>query len=258
MRILHLSDLHIGKGKNHTTLKTIRDWLIDNKDIHKSSVIVITGDITDDGELWQYKCARYHLDRLEVKGFRILPCPGNHDYSAIGLIENNDCIRSFKKYISQGADYPHVEIIDDCAFIMLDSMMEEMKHDDFIGAQGELGKQQLNNLNYHLDDIEQNHPEYKVVLCLHHHPFFTSSYFMKLRDADAFKDVIMDKDSGDSRVDCLLFGHKHDEKRLAKKEKEYNASVIYASGSTVERNEEGKLIIPVIDLDTKSVERYLI
>jgi len=258
MRIIHLSDIHIGKSKNHTTLKIIRDWIIDNKDKHNSSVVVITGDIVEDGQLWQYKCARHHITRLRDNGYSVLCCPGNHDLGTLGIIENNDCIRHFRKYISQGADYPHVEIIEDHVFIMLDSMLEEMKHDDFIGAQGELGKQQLNTLNYHLDDIEQNYPEYKVILCLHHHPFYTSSYFMKLRDSDAFKDVIIDKDKGDSRVDCLLFGHKHDEKRLSKKEKEYNASVIYASGSTVERNEDGKLVIPVIDLDTKSVERFLV
>ena len=256
MKISHLSDLHIGKGKNHTTVKIIRNWLIANKD--KASVVVITGDIVDDGELWQYKCAKHHIEKLRYNGYSVLCCPGNHDYGTLGIIENNYCIRQFGKYISQGADYPHVRIIDDCAFIMLDSMLEEMKCDDFIGAQGKLGRQQLNTLNYHLDDIEQNHPEMKVILAMHHHPFYTSSYFMKLRDADAFKDVIIDKDKGDSRVDCLLFGHKHDEKRLVKKEKEYNISVIYSSGSTVERNEEGKLVIPVIDLDTNEIERYFI
>ena len=258
MRILHLSDIHVGKSKNHTVFKNIRDWIITNKDKHKSTVIVITGDIVEDGELWQFKCAQHHLNKLRLAGFNILPCPGNHENGFRGVLENNDCIRLFRKYISNNADYPHVEIIDNHAFIMLDSMMEEMKQTEFVGAQGELGKQQLNTLNYHLDDIEQNHPEMKVVLCLHHHPFFTSSYFMKLRDSDAFKDAIMDKDSGDSRVDCLLFGHKHDEKRLVKKEQEYNMGIIFASGSTTERNENGRFVIPVIDLTTNEVERYLV
>jgi len=257
MRIIHLTDPHIGKGKNHTTFKIIRDWLIDNKDTHKASVIVITGDITDDCELWQFKCVQHHLNKLRLAGFHILPCPGNHDYGTLGIIENNQCIRHFRKYISQGADYPHVEIIDNHAFIMLDSMMEEMKHTEFVGAQGELGKQQLNTLNYHLDDIEQNYPEYKVIVALHHHPFYYN-FFLKLRDDELFKEVIMDQTSGDPRIDCLLFGHKHDENRFKSKQRKYNIPVIYASGSTVERNEEGKLVIPIIDLDTKSVERYLI
>ena len=257
MRITVLSDIHVGKGKNHTSLKTIRNWIIDNKDIHKSSVVVITGDIVDSGELWQFKCAQHHLNKLRLAGFNILPCPGNHCYGFLGVLENNECIRRFRKYISQGADYPHVEIIDGCAFIMLDSMMEEMKHSEFVGAQGELGKQQLNTLNYHLDDIEQNHPEYKVIIGLHHHPFYYN-FFLKLRDDELFKKVIMDKDSGDSRIDCLLFGHKHDERRFPEKEMKFNTSVIYASGSTVERNENGRFIIPVIDLTTNEVERYLI
>jgi len=51
MRIIHLSDIHVGKGKNHTTLKTIRNWILDNKDKHHASVVVITGDIVDDGRV---------------------------------------------------------------------------------------------------------------------------------------------------------------------------------------------------------------
>jgi len=257
MRIIPLSDLHIGKSKNHTTLKILRDWIIANKDIHKSSVIVITGDIVNDGQLWQYKCARHHITRLRDNGYRVLCCPGNHDLGTLGIVENNDCIRKFGKYISNNADYPHVEIIDNHAFIMLDSMMEEMKQTEFVGAQGELGKQQLNTLNYHLDDIEQNHPEYKVIIGLHHHPFYYN-FFLKLRDDELFKKVITDKDSGDSRIDCLLFGHKHDERRFPEKEMKFNISVIYASGSTTERNENGRFVIPVIDLDTNGVERFLV
>jgi len=258
MKIIHLSDLHIGKGKNHTALKTIRDWIIDNKDKHNSSIVVITGDIVDSGELWQFKCAQHHLNKLRFAGFNILPCPGNHDLGFLGVLENNDCIRRFRKYISQGTDYPHVEIINDCVFIMLDSMMEEIRHDDFIGAQGELGRQQLNTLNYHLDDIEQNHPESKVIVALHHHPFFYD-HFLKLRDDELFKKVITDKDSGDSRIDCLLFGHKHDERRFSDKEKKFNIGVIYASGSSTEKNKDGKLVVPIADLnDTNKIERYLI
>ena len=34
--------------------------------------------------------------------------------------------------------------------------------------------------------------------------------------------------------------------------------LIYASGQTVERNKKGKMVIPVIDLDEKTIERFSI
>jgi len=255
LNVIHLSDLHIGKGKNHTIFKIIRDWLVERKDMHQSFVVIITGDCVDDGELWQYKTFRYHIDHLISNGFTVLCCPGNHDYGSMGIIENNDCIRHFRKYVSTNADYPHVTIINNTVFIMLDSMMEEMRHSEFIGAQGELGKRQLNMLNYYLDDIEDNHPDEKVIIAMHHHPFYYD-YFLKLRDDDLFKKVIFNKDSGEPRVDCLLFGHKHSEQRFSIKERKFNIGVIYASGSTVERNEDGDLVVPVINLENNTIKKW--
>ena len=260
MKIIQLSDIHIGKSNNKKRFKTIVSWIVDNKDHHGAKVVILTGDIVDDGALGQYREAQSQIEQLKSSGFVVLSAPGNHDYGINGIIESRDCILRFKKYISGDIDYPYQVNVDDYAFIMLDSMLQEMKDYELWGAQGELGKQQLSELDRILNNIEENNPTMKVVLALHHHPFYYQ-YFLKLRDDDLFKKVIMDEDRGDSRINCLLFGHKHSEKRFSGqsgKEQKYNIGVIYASGSSTERDDAGKLIIPIIDLDNNSISRQMI
>lgn len=257
MKLIHLSDIHIGKSNNKKRFAAIVDWIIQNKSNHNAEVVVVTGDIVDDGSLGQYREAKLQIEKLKSSGFCVMPTPGNHDYGANGIVENWDCVERFKKYISGNVDYPNMEIVGDCAFIMLDSMLQEMKDYELWGAQGELGEQQLSELDRILDDIEENHSSMKVVVALHHHPFYYN-YFLKLRDDDLLKKVIMDESRGDSRIDCLLFGHKHTEKRFSgesSKESKYNIGVIYASGSSTERTDDGELIVPIIDLVENTVTR---
>ena len=266
MKIIHLSDIHIGKSKNRDRFISIVNWIIANKDTHGSKVVVLTGDIVDDGALGQYREANTQIKRLKDEDFTVLAAPGNHDYGANGIAENWDCVERFKKYISGNVDYPYDVKVDDCVFIMIDSMLQEMKDYELWGAQGELGEQQLSELDRILDSIEENEPEKKVIVALHHHPFYYN-YFLKLRDDELLKKVIMDENKGDSRINCLLFGHKHSEKRFSdkqnkksktSKEDKYNIDVIYASGSSTERGDDGKLVIPIINLADNSIDRVLI
>ena len=228
-----------------------------NKEEHKAKVIVITGDLVDDGSLGQYRIAKRQIDVLKNNGFEVLAAPGNHDYGSNGIIESKESVKMFKRYISGDIDYPYIKQIDNHYFIILDSMLHEMKERELWGAQGELGNAQQLELNRELDYIENNDKNAKVVIAMHHHPFFYN-HFLKLRDDELFKDIIIDKNAGKSRVDCLLFGHKHDEKRFTKKEKEYNIGTIFSSGSTTERDDNGKMTIPVIDIDNNSIKKYYI
>lgn len=243
MKIIHFSDIHIGKSNNFKKFKDIVEWLTNNKILFIDCVIVITGDIVDDGVLWQYRQAGVLIDRLKSEGFTVLCCPGNHDYGHRGIVENKKCIDYFKKYISEEIDYPHCEILNDHAIVLLDSMMGEMEEVDFWGAQGKLGEDQLAKLDQILNEISDNH---KVVLALHHHPFYYN-YFLKLRDSFLLKKIIA------GRVNCVLFGHKHSEERLYPA---MNIDMVYAAGSTVERGYDEKMAIPVIDLVKNSITHY--
>jgi len=259
MKVIQLSDIHIGKSKNHERFATLVEWILKKKTTHKSKTVVITGDIVDDGALWQYKEAKREIDKLRESGVKVFCVPGNHDYGPNGIIENNECIGYFKKYISGDIDYPHCEMIGNHAFVLLDSMLEEMQETELWGAQGKLGKNQLRNLDKLLDDLEDGSNETKVIIALHHHPFYYN-YFLKLRDDNLFKKVITREENETSRANCVMFGHKHVEKRFNdpndSKEKKYGIDLIFASGSTTERHSNGKMAIPVIDLNNKTVTKH--
>lgn len=259
MKIIHLSDIHIGKSSNDERFESIVKWILQKKTTHRSKIAVITGDIVDDGALWQYKEAKRQIDILRNGGFSVLCVPGNHDYGTNGIIENNECIGYFRKYISGDVDYPHCEIINGHAFILLDSMLEEMQETELWGAQGKLGKNQLRNLDKLLNDLEDESSETKVIIAMHHHPFYYR-YFLKLRDDELFKKVITREESGTSRANCVMFGHKHVAKRFNdesdSKEKKYGIDIIFASGSSTERHSSGKMFIPAVDLAKGTITKH--
>jgi predicted MPP superfamily phosphohydrolase len=242
MKLIHLSDIHIGSSSNYRKFQVIVKWLVKSKTSLGASTIIVTGDIVDDGALWQYRLARNLLRQLREAGYLVLCCPGNHDYGLSGIIESRKGLKYFNHYISPGINYPHCEIVDNHAIILLDSMAGEVEELEFWGAQGKLGDDQLRNLDQLLNDA----PKSKVILALHHHPFYYS-YFLKLRDDKLFKSVI------DGRVDCILFGHKHVEQRLYPS---MDIGMVHAAGSVVERGEDGALMMDLIDLDVNSVEHY--
>lgn len=248
MRIIHLSDIHIGKSNNKERFDLVVTWILNNKDLHNLRVVVITGDIVDDGSLNQYMEAQAQIEKLTSEGFDVLVTPGNHNYGSNGIVESPECVDRFERFINEhnGYIYPYYQIVNDYVFIVLDSMLEEIKEREIWGAQGELGKEQLSALDQIL-----NMKSTKKIVALHHHPFYYN-YFLKLRDDELFKKVI------DSRINCLLFGHKHVEKRFTEKEKKYNIDIIYASGSSTERTDNGSLVIPIIDLEDNSIEKIYI
>ena len=261
MRIIHLSDLHIGKSNNLEKSKIIFDWILNNEDIHRSQLVIISGDVVDDGQIWQFKPARELVESLRSNGYLVLVVPGNHDYGPEGITESSKSSRDFRKLISGIADFPALFKVDGQAFVLLDSMAGEMENREFWGAQGYLGEEQLINLDLLLEDLAQDQDVKNVILVLHHHPFDYLSYH-GLRDNADLKSVISRRREGPPRVNVLLFGHKHLERRFNdpedNKEELFGIDMIYASGQTVERNQDGKMVLPVINLNEKTLDRYFI
>ena len=73
MKIAHISDLHL-TGENF-----VKEWgenLIDILNSIKPDIVVITGDITDDGYIHEYEMAKKYIDRISSEKLII---PGNHD-----------------------------------------------------------------------------------------------------------------------------------------------------------------------------------
>jgi 3',5'-cyclic AMP phosphodiesterase CpdA len=261
VKIIQLSDLHIGKSNNLEKAHQVVDWILDNQDLHGSSLVVISGDLVDDGATWQFKKARALIDRLREADYLVLTAPGNHDHGPNGIRESKASKRDFRELISQVSEYPALFIQAGQAFVLLDSMEAEMKNQEFWGAQGYLGLVQLQKLDLLLDELAENPAVENIILVLHHHPF-DYLFYHGLRDHADLKGVVSRRDGEKPRVNALLFGHKHLDHRFndpeENKEELYGIDLIFASGQTVERNEDGKMTLPVIDLEQKTIQRFLI
>jgi hypothetical protein len=147
--------------------------------------------------------------QFEERGYKLLIVPGNHDYGT-GIEGDAKYIPLFKErfFGSKDISYPKLDIIDEIAFIGLDSMAEELHWFDRFFSEGELGKKQLERLKKILKMPEV--ASRKKVVYLHHHPF-DFKLGMELKDRDDLKKVI------ENKVDMILFGHYHHDEASAGK-----------------------------------------
>lgn len=213
MKIIHLSDLHIG----YPSCKERFDKIIENIILFCKNpelyIIIITGDIVDKGKkIEQLQTAKKQIDNFQHNGFKVLIVPGNHDYGS-GIFPQKKYGERFNDFFYgvKNIDYPILgdpgksELIDDIAFIGIDSMEEEVDSRDYMyGAEGRIGQRQLERLNEILSRDIVKRCRARVVY-LHHHPFKQRTSH-GLHDLESFKNIL----TSHGNVDCLLFGHNHD------------------------------------------------
>lgn len=226
MKLIHLSDTHVGRDNNAQRLQSLLDDIASLGD-PADYLIVHTGDLNDRGSLDAMQQSRALLDPMADKGWRILLVPGNHDCGD-ALHVDPGCAAQFRDHFSsylfgrQPKQYPVLTLTDDCALIGLDSNEAEMGWWERWAAEGYLGEAQIAALNTLLDRPEVR--QRKVVVYLHHHPFFdafavradsgdkgylshlfgwNTRRFRRLKDAYSLMQCIRD------RADILLFGHQH-------------------------------------------------
>ena len=233
-RIIHLSDPHFTSQSRtldtgyyidyqNSRLKSalLSGFLIDNKDRLRANTVVITGDITDSGDVSDYQVARDFVETLKGAGYRVCCVPGNHDCSKEGTLvlgqyeSGTDRSRreNFSKYIDD-SPYPRAVDLGGAWLILLDSLQGQLADPgrDFF-AQGLLGAPQRAQLAADLARLQSDREAgKKIVVCLHHAPFKVrgargdedpadSRGNNVLDDAREFLSVIS------HRVDSLLFGH---------------------------------------------------
>lgn len=239
MKIIHFSDIHIGyKDKEYSDKYYVADdrfsLIIDNlqvklKEFEKLEqneyVIVITGDLVNqagdkdnDGGHQNYKIMKNKLTQLNNNGFKnILIVPGNHDYYRPYLHADKRLVQVFKDnfwgFTQEPAlteNYPRLHIINNVAFIGLDSMSAESGLIKSWGAEGDLGQPQRDRLVDLLNNnIAIRNCTHRVIY-LHHNPF-DQKYWHILQDAAKFKDLLKNYNDThpDKKIDLLLFGHTH-------------------------------------------------
>ncbi len=180
MLIVHLSDLHCGDSRFNpealdVAVKEINELAPD--------IVIVTGDLTENGFLSEYELAREHLDRIECK--RTIVGTGNHDYRSTGYLL---CKRYFQK--------PRVLEFRDVVVVYLSSARPDKDG-------GEVGYRQVQWLRKILDERKD---KFKVV-ALHHH-------LVPIPDTGLERSTVAD--AGDvlraitqSRVNLVLCGHRH-------------------------------------------------
>jgi len=220
-KILHLSDLHVGKSKSESkNLKRIVKKVIESFSKVKLTIL-ITGDIVDDGQKKQYKETIKILEPLSNnENFNVWAVPGNHNYGWNGIHAQRQRFKYFKKafYGLENVSYPHVKIDSiGNVFIGLNSMKAETGFWDGLLADGELGSRQIHAVSGILNSVDELPPskrkKKKVVVHLHHHPFiYPNDTWIEegiekvghwLKDGGGLMGVLA------GRIDILLFGHEH-------------------------------------------------
>ncbi len=263
MKILHLSDLHLFKQETPDLTEEKEAGLIIGsivkrwKSDHDKPVILVTGDIVDDGQEKQFIKAKEILEPLKANGFEQVYIPGNHDYGPNGSHACAKKFKFFKKYL-YGPDYrityPDVPIsTDDVSIIALNSMKSELGFFDSLLADGELGNKQLDELAEIIDDIRDSKGRGHIILvALHHHPFLypDDDLFSKLgewfghylKDGADFMKIVS------NRIDALLFGHEHRHIDFSKEFPEfkltdkYRIPVILSNGKSTEKHHPARLL----------------
>jgi 3',5'-cyclic AMP phosphodiesterase CpdA len=207
MKFIHVSDLHFHRSKkdNKAAVKVLT--FIRQK--YPQHWLLVTGDITDDGDSEQYGRA---FDELSAFAGRIFICPGNHDFGAVGFIYERERARLFDERLAiplgqhgtfAGSTQPVVNLVksggEQVLVIAIDSNLETQTPFDF--ACGEIGEAQLQALDAVL--ANPGNAGMTRFLLMHHHPFMRNDPFMELRDARKLWPVVY------QRLDVMMFGHRH-------------------------------------------------
>jgi len=237
VRIIHISDPHftdssrtldtgywIDSQNSQLRSDVIANYLINNKSQLQSSIVVITGDLTDSGDDGDYLYyAKPFIDKLTANGFQVYSIPGNHDYCIEGNLsfeatrflrkdnaDNNGRRQRFIQYITGYSKYP--QFIDSTYWrlILLDSMQGELDENNWMNpdsdkwAQGKIGKDQWSDMVTLINDYQKYRKTgNRLVVALHHSPLqsIADSSTGGFNRADDFIKICTDN------VDCILFGH---------------------------------------------------
>lgn len=267
MKLIHVSDTHIGRDDNALRFERVVNDLLDNPpDTPENCVIVHTGDLIDVASEANRQAGRLLLDRLADR-YRVLLCPGNHDYGGAVSVDKADARafqRVFGEYIFQGGrrEFPVLSEVGNHVFIGLDSNAEELGFFERWFAEGHLGGRQLAILNEMLDSPVVAGKQ--VVVYMHHHPFSfgfnvmpdvgdrnplnyiyfqLTRPFLRLKDAYSLCQVLQD------RAQALLFGHMHYGQNCGGEGRKYGIKLaLDGSSTTCADNDTDRMRYRVIDL----------
>ena len=179
MLVVHASDIHC--GPEFQTL--VFESAVDEINALEPDAFVVTGDLTENGLLSQYRGARQVIDSVKCKTKVI--CSGNHDYRSTGYL-------LFRKF------FPSRNVVkaDNCVFTIVSTARPERND-------GEVGHRQV----VWLERTLSRYKKMTKVVAMHHH---------LIQVPDTGPDNIPVVDAGDTlrgileaKVNLVLGGHRH-------------------------------------------------
>ena len=180
MKIVQISDLHVGSQ----FLQDKFDILVDEVNEIKPDVIVVTGDLTNEGLMKEYEMCKSLLARFHTK--RIIAISGNHDYRNTGYL-------LFKRFFP----FETVNELDDDVVLVTVGTARPDRND------GEVGYRQ----NLWLERTMKKYKDRVKIVAMHHHliaiPDTGSDQLTVVDAGDVLRTVL------DTKVDVVLCGHKH-------------------------------------------------
>ena len=177
--IAHISDIHCGPEFQRNVFETAADE-INNLE---PDALVVTGDLTENGLLSQYRLAREVIGLIKCQ--KKVICSGNHDYRSTGYL-------LFRKF------FPSKQVVtsNECVFTIVSTARPERND-------GEVGHRQV----VWLEQTMRRYRKRMKVVAMHHH---------LIQVPDTGPDNIPVVDAGDTlrgiieaKVNLVLGGHRH-------------------------------------------------
>ena len=179
LRVVQISDIHCGPEFQRPVFETA----VDEINALEPDALVVTGDLTENGLLAQYRAAREVTDSIRCK-IKVI-CSGNHDYRSTGYL-------LFKRFFPSKP----VITVDDCVFTTVSTARPERND-------GEVGHRQV----VWLERTLSRYKKMVKVVAMHHH---------LIQVPDTGPDNIPVVDAGDTlrgiigaKVNLVLGGHRH-------------------------------------------------
>ncbi len=179
MKIVQLSDIHVGSQFR----EQVFDDVVDEVNDLGPSVVLVTGDLTNEGLLKEYEKCKEKFAKFEVD--KIIAISGNHDYRNTGYL-------LFKKFFP----FQTVNEFDGVVIVTLGTARPDRD-------EGEVGYRQ----NLWLERTLKKYPKKLKIVAMHHHLIgIPDSGTDRVTVIDA-GDVLRTAISGD--VNLVLCGHRH-------------------------------------------------
>jgi Icc protein len=218
MRFIQISDLHIGGLFKQDAFDTLVDEI--NNDL-KPDVLIVSGDLTDDGLVFQFEKARDELKKLKCENIIIFP--GNHDYRHTGYLLFKEYFPIAKPDSAKVYEYKDKDGNKNSNTIIVATIDTARPDRD----EGEVGYVQNLWLNKTLKKYDKNQKEndkdsnknkdkgnnnknnqIKKILAMHHHliaiPETGYTNVVGISDAGDVLRTCLEND-----VDLVICGHKH-------------------------------------------------